>query len=258
MRKRTSWQIQKSVVFALLMREMKTRFGSYRLSYAWAVLEPLAHVAVFAIIFGYIIGRTIPGVNYPLFIITGIMPWLMFTNMLNRGMHAISANKALFNYRQLRPLDTIAARMLLEGLIHVGTFAFLLLLAWWTGIEFRIHEPLRIIAAFGLLFALSVGLALPMCYVATLYPELAKVVPMIMRPLYFMSGIFFSLTLVPMEYHAYLDWNPVLQSSEMIRSAIFTNIQTFEDPSYLVMIAIPLLAFGLSFFRHTSRRLLTT
>jgi len=48
---RTPWQIQKSVVFALFLRELKTRFGAYKFGYVWLLLEPMAHVIVLSLIF---------------------------------------------------------------------------------------------------------------------------------------------------------------------------------------------------------------
>lgn len=259
MSKRSSWTIQKAVVSALMLRELKTRFGSYRLSYFWALFEPISHILILALIFGYVLGRTMPGINYPLFLTTGIMPWLLFSNMITRGMGAVDANRALFNYRQLKPFDTLVARMLLEAVIVLLAYAVLLAIAWWLGIDFRIHEPLRFLLSLALIFLIAFGLALPLCYLNTLYPEAGKVLPLLMRPLYFVSGIFFSLSMIPEQYHVYLAWNPVLQAVELSRSAIFPGYPHAEGSLlYLTTLAIVFIAIGWSFFRHGSDRLVTT
>ena len=54
MDKRSSWQIQKAVFHALFAREMQTRFGKYRLSYVWALIEPLSHIIVLSLLFSTI------------------------------------------------------------------------------------------------------------------------------------------------------------------------------------------------------------
>ncbi|MGV6816491.1 MAG: ABC transporter permease [Thiotrichales bacterium] len=259
MSKRSSWEIQRAVIMALMLRELKTRFGSYRLSYFWALFEPISHILILALIFGFVLGRTLPGINYPLFLTTGIMPWLLFSNMITRGMAAVDANRALFNYRQLKPFDTIIARMVLEAIIILTAYAILLLIAWWVGIDFAIHEPLRLILSLVLLFLVAFGLVLPLCYINTLYPEIGKVIPLLMRPLYFVSGIFFSISTIPQQYHAYLTWNPVLHAVELSRSAIFPGYPHDEaSVMYLTAIAIILIAVGWSFFRHNTDRLVTT
>ena len=55
---RTPFEIQKAVVFALFVRELKTRFGKYRLGYVWALLQPIAHVMVLSV-YGVLWGEVI-------------------------------------------------------------------------------------------------------------------------------------------------------------------------------------------------------
>ncbi len=259
-RKRTSWEIQRSVVFALVMRELKTRFGSYRLGYVWALLEPLFHVAIFVIIFGMVMERTMPGVNYPLFIVTGIMPWLLFSNIVTRGMAAVSSNRALFSYRHVKPIDAVLARTLLEMLIQTAVFVLVLLLAFWIGSSINIIDPLKIIVSLGVLVLFSFGLALNLCIVATLYPEVSKFVPLILRPLYFVSGVFWSLNAVPLEYHSYLAWNPVLNVIEEVRASFFEGYTVSSKVSlgYVAMLAVIMHALGLSLYRQERERLIAT
>ncbi|HFD87584.1 MAG TPA: ABC transporter permease [Gammaproteobacteria bacterium] len=259
-RKRSSWEIQQAVLFALLMRELKTRFGSLRLSYLWVLLEPLSHIAVFVVIFGFIMNRTLPGVNYPLFLVMGIMPFQLFSNILSRGMESVKANAPLFGYRQVKPMDAILARVILESIIQTGVFIVIILLAVWVGIDVQLSDPVLVVTAFFSLIILSYGIAISLCIMATLYPEAAKLVPMVMRPMYFVSGIFWSLSSVPTEYHVYLTWNPVLHAIELIRSAFFPGYHSSTDVNinYIVVLAILFLALGLALYRQTMDRLITT
>ncbi|HFK9180812.1 TPA: ABC transporter permease, partial [Escherichia coli] len=55
---RSSMEIQCSAVKALFFREIRTRFGKYRLGYIWSVLEPSSHLVILITIFGYIMHRT--------------------------------------------------------------------------------------------------------------------------------------------------------------------------------------------------------
>ncbi|EFE7872847.1 ABC transporter permease, partial [Escherichia coli] len=54
---RSSMEIQCSAVKALFFREIRTRFGKYRLGYIWSVLEPSSHLVILITIFGYIMHR---------------------------------------------------------------------------------------------------------------------------------------------------------------------------------------------------------
>lgn len=256
---RSSWQIQRTVVFALLLRELKTRFGKYRLGYAWALIEPLAHVLALAAIFGFVLKRTLPGIDFPVFLATGIVPWLSFSNMVTRGMTAVTANRGLFSYRQVKPADAVIARMLLEGLIHLVTYVALLLLGLWLGYTVTITDPLQVFAALGLLFVFSFGVGLFSSVVGTLYEESQKVIPILLRPLYLMSGIFFALEHIPQDYRIYLLWNPVLHALELSRTGFFSSFTTVGGSwLYLSGASVCSLFVGLMFYRRHAVRLLTT
>lgn len=257
--KRTPWEINKAVIFALLMREMRTRFGVYRLGYLWALLEPAMHIAVFLILLGYVMQRTMPGIDYTLFLISGIIPWLLFSSILSRGISAISANNGLFGYRQVKPFDAFITRAILEWLIYLSTYVVFLCLAAWVGLDVSIEDPLGLIAVLFLLFIFSCGLALISCVVLTQFPELEKFLPVVLRPLYFLSGIFYTLDTIPQEYRSYLLWNPILHANELSRVAMFKNFDTNgANWEYLLGCSIVALTFGIVLFRKNSIKLVTT
>ncbi|VFS71038.1 Polysialic acid transport protein kpsM [Kluyvera cryocrescens] len=124
---RSGLEVQQAVIKALFMREIKTRFGKYRLGYLWAVLEPAAHLMVMVGIFGYIMHRTMPDISFPVFLINGIIPYFIFSNITNRSISAIEANQGLFNYRPVKPIDTIIARAILEIAIYIFVYITLML-----------------------------------------------------------------------------------------------------------------------------------
>ena len=74
--------VQWRVIHAIIMRETATRYGDSKIGFLWAFFEPLAHVGTFIFIFS-MIGRTAPiGNDIPTFILTGIIPWLMFNHIV--------------------------------------------------------------------------------------------------------------------------------------------------------------------------------
>jgi hypothetical protein len=75
----------------------------------------MAHVIVLSLIFSYARDRALFGIDFPVFIVTGIVPFLMFKNIALRVMDGVEANRALFAYRQIKPMDTFIARTLLDA-----------------------------------------------------------------------------------------------------------------------------------------------
>lgn len=250
---------QADILYALLLREIKTRFGQYRLGYAWALTEPIVHVVVLSLIFGLRSPTASRGVEFPIFLATGIIPYLLFSHMVTRGMSTVTANQALFAYRQVKPFDTLAARFILETVIYSAVFLVFMTGAGWLGFDVAVQDPLGVLLVFLTLGLFGLGLGALACVAATLAPDAGQIVPIILRPLYFISGIFFSVEAIPAEYRAYLLWNPVLHALEIIRGAWFHAIDNhYGDPLYLAAWTLASLSFGLLTFHVYRYRMVAT
>jgi capsular polysaccharide transport system permease protein len=254
---RTAIQIQRSVIFAFFIRELKTRFGSSRLGYFWALIEPLTHVVVLTLIFGVLGRHTLPGIDFPLFIITGIFPFFFFRYVADRSAEAVGANRALLAYRYVQPLDDIWARALLELVTFLAGFITFLLGAAYFGFEVMPYRPLEVVCAYCALFIFSIGFGIVTGVVSGLYPESKKLFSFIHRPLYFISGIFAPLSIVPAEYRVWFLWNPILHALELARENYF---QTFQQAGaswwYLALSSGISLLIGLAAYRVTRTKLL--
>ncbi|WP_299947801.1 ABC transporter permease [uncultured Microbulbifer sp.] len=253
---RTVWQIQRDVIHALLVREMKTRFGKWRLGYAWALLEPAMHIMVLATIFSFRGRELYPGIPTLLFMLGGIAPFLFFSHCFTKSLATVASNRGLFNYRQLRPFDAVFSRVLLEFIIYLLSLVALLIVLAWCGVQAAFGNFLLLVEVNVLFFGFCLGLSLVLCVVGERYPEFSKVLPVLVRPLYFMSGVFFSLDQIPKEYHPYLIWNPLLHVIELTRQGLFASYHgMFANFQHLTFTAIGMLGFGLLVYRVSWRDL---
>ena len=241
--------IQRAVVFALFVRELKTRFGTYRLGYFWALLEPLAHIAVILTIFGIRSKRIIPGIDFPVFLITGLVPFFMFRNIVLRLMNAVDANKGLFNYKQVKPLDALIARLILEGVIYLFVFVLFISAAGLLGYDISIPDPLGLMAIFAMVYLFSFGLGIIACIMFTLYTESKKFIPILIHPLYIISAVLFPMNAIPQQYQKWFLWNPLVHAMELLRTSFFASFRTETgDIFYLVAWTISVLMLGLSVY----------
>jgi capsular polysaccharide transport system permease protein len=256
---RNAIRIQRSVIFAFFIRELKTRFGSYRLGYFWALLEPLAHVLVLTAVFSVLGRHAMPGIPFPLFLITGIFPFFFFRHVADRSADAVSANRALLAYRYVQPLDNIWARSLLELLMFVAGFVAYVLGAAYFGLDVVPWRPLEVICAYSLLFIFSIGFGIVVGVISGLYPESKKILPLIHRPMYFISGVFVPLSIVPPEYRSWLLWNPILHALELARENYFQVYRPAgANWKFLALSAGLSLLIGLSVYRISRTKLLET
>ncbi len=256
---RSGLEVQKAAIKALFLREMKTRFGKFRLGYLWAPLEPVAHMLVMLAIFGYLMQRTMPDISFPVFLINGIIPFLLFSSITNRSINAIEANQGLFNYRPVRPIDTIIARTILEAFISGIVYFFLMSLLWLFGEEIAINNFIQLVCVWGLLIVFSTGIGLIFMVIGNRYPESEKFLPIVLKPLYFVSCIMFSLHHIPADYQPYLLWNPIVHIVELSRESV-VNSYHVENVSlgYLAFSSLVVFFFGLSLYRTQEEAMLTS
>jgi capsular polysaccharide transport system permease protein len=117
-------RLQFRVIGALVLRETRTRFGTSRLGYMWALAEPIVHVLVLNVLYLAMLRRPPIGTSLALFFITGIVPYFIFQKTSQRLMGAISGNRAILQLALVKNLDVILGRALLE----LGTMLIVALL----------------------------------------------------------------------------------------------------------------------------------
>lgn len=257
--RRSSLQIQVAAIRALFLRELQTRFGGYRLGYLWSILEPGIHVTFMLLLFTTILGKTVPNMSYPLFLVCGILPWFMFTRISTRALSAISANKGLFNYRPVRPIDAVLARSVLEGIIYFLVFIiFLIILAWFNQEVSLSHIPL-LLSLWMSLWVLSCSVAVFMMILGHYSEEVAKIIPILFRILYFSSGILYSIHRIPEQYQIYVLWNPVLHAIEQIRHAMDPDYPVYHvSYGYLLLCNTCVMFVALVLYKWRERRMMTS
>lgn len=229
---RTPWQIQKAVVFSLFLREMKTRFGAQKFGYFWAIAEPAAIIVVFWVMFGLSLRKTMPGVDYPMFLMTGMLPYQLFSSTVTRSMNAFESNQGLFNYRQVKPIDTLISRALVESLVYLFVFIIFIMAGQALGFNAAIDDLIGLSVMLLTLLCFSFFCGLLCAVIGTFTETFKKVVGIMMRPLFFSSGIFFAVSMIPEKFRWILLLNPLLHFLELVRTVYFATYQS-PEASYL-------------------------
>lgn len=255
---RNGFEVQQAAIKALLMREIKTRFGKYRLGYLWAILEPSTHLMILLVLFGYIMHRTMPDISYPIFLLNGLIPYFLFSSISTRSIGAISANQGLFNYRPVKPIDTIIARTILEFVIYTFVYTILMVMVKLSGDVFSVENIPILIITWGLLTILSCGLGIIFMTLGCILPELEKILPILIKPLYFISCVMFPLHAIPKDYWQYLLWNPLVHAIELSRYCIYSGyFNEYISINYLAFCALLMFFLGLTIYRVFEKRIFT-
>lgn len=230
-----------------MLREAVTRLSTQRFAWVWLLLEPIFHIAYLMVLFAVIRMRVIGGIDVALWIMLGLVTFFMFRNTSIQSMHAIKANSALFVYRQVKPVDCILVRSVLEAVIVLVFSSLILMVIGLMGINILPRDPLLILAALGGVWLIGVGFGLITSALSELVPEMAKIINMFMAPLYILSGVVFPLGQMPQPYRGWLLLNPLAHGVELTRLGFSSYYQAVPELSllYVYQAALCLIFLGL-------------
>ena len=237
------------VIYGLMLRESRTRYGTSDLGYLWALIDPAMQMAVLWLIF-VMLGRQPPvPATMPVFLMTAILPYFFWKNCATRGASAAASNLPLLTYPQVKVFDVVIARVLLDiATILVVTGVFVIGLRFTTGEHFTNWVRVPFVLATGVLalFYFAFCSAILTSSIGRIWRPWPQVFGYASRPLYFTSGIFFTLGGLPGNFKVFAVYNPIAHTLEWIRTgAIPGFVSTLYDPWYVLSFATVMLAVGL-------------
>ncbi len=248
-----------SVWKALFLREALGRFFSSRGAWFWLLLDPVFHVAYLMVVFTMLRVRSVGGIDIAIWIMIGLLAFFMFRITATQVTNSISANIALFAYRQVKPVDTALVRAVLEGLLMVVITLILLAGAALFGHRVIPSDPLAVFEAFFGLWLAGIGFGLIASVAQSLIRELGKIIHLLMMPLYIISGVMFPLSAIPEPYQSWLLLNPVAHGLEAARLGFVPNYHAVPDLSmgFLYGFSLTSIFLGLALQRRFALRLIS-
>ncbi|MCC2608404.1 ABC transporter permease [Neorhizobium petrolearium] len=209
------------IVIAFVMREVATRYGRSPGGYLWALLEPIAYVAMMSAIFSSFARVPAMGESFPHFFATGFIAYGMYNGMVNYLSSSIAANKNLMQYPRVAPIDPIVGRAILQALtsIVVG----FIILAGTRKLEAHPHDIIWSAVLEAVIFAwtLASGVALTNIVLFERFPLYQKIFGIVTRPLFMLSGVFYIPSQMPHPYREVLLANPITQIVIIFREGFY-------------------------------------
>lgn len=248
---RSKWTIFTGALRALFLREVRNRYGAFRFGYVWAVLQPLLFVFLINEVRSLFGGRQdVYGVSGLYFFLIGILPFFMYQGGFHQAMGAMSSFRGIFNYRQVRPIDIIFVRCSIEFVLLSIVMLIFMTGLHWLHSPVDIENPLAFMAALGLLFVFTQGAGLIADVYVTKSPDTRRIFTLLDRPLFFISGVFFTAEVLPESMRAYLMWNPLLHAIDLGRGALLSEYESPCSWTYLSVWAFGLLMLGMGSYRR--------
>lgn len=248
------WQYR-SVLVHFAIRDVILRYRQTFLGAIWVILQPLISSGLFAIIFGLFIRLPLEGENYFMFVLAAIVPWGLFSNIVNRSGPSLTQNINLITKvyfpRMIIPLGTSAAAVI-DYVLNLLLLVLVALLVQG-GLSTRL---LFLPIVFLLNLAFAVGASFLISSLNVYYRDFGYTIPFLLQILFFASPIAYSPSFVPAEYSSLYYINPLAGIIHLYRWMFLENV---PFPPLALMIQTTLLialvlGVGSSVFRKVEEK----
>lgn len=241
----------------LTHKAIRTRYAQSALGIGWAVIQPVATMLVFTLIFGKMVEVESDGVPYFIFSFTALVPWTYFQNALGEAVSSLISQQNMLSKiyfpRLVLPISIVLAR-LLDLVISLALLAGMIAWHWadptWGPNWGVLLLPLFIVM---MIFA-SAGLGLFLSAMAVQYRDISYGMSFLIRLLMYAAPVVYSARLVPDQYRIYYGLNPMVGVIEGFRSALLgTNPMPWDLILPGLVSSVIMLLVGALYFRRKER-----
>ncbi|MFZ3570206.1 ABC transporter permease [Streptomyces sp. BH097] len=238
---RQLWQ-RRHFITSFSTAKLTAQYSQAKLGQVWQVLTPLLNAAVYYLIFGKLMGTSRGVPDYIPFLVTGVFVWTFTQSSVMAGTKAISGNlglvRALHFPRASLPVSFCLQQ--LQQLLFSMCALVVILLA--TGVP-PAPSWVLVVPALTLQFVFNTGLALIMARLGSKTPDLAQLMPFLLRTWMYTSGVMWSLTRltdgrdVPSFVRTLLQLNPAAVYIDLMRFALIDSFTKDQLPPHIWALA---------------------
>lgn len=227
-------RVQASVIGALVMRELHTRYGRDNVGYIWLILEPMLLAVAIAMIHARAGTHFGPDIKPVPMAVIGYCNFMTLRSIISRAESAVESNVGLLYHRTVSVFDILISRALLDA---AGTLlSMLIIMAFLVAVEIANlpARPLIFMAGVVAMFMLSFGLAM----LVSAFTHDNRTAGRFVHPITYLmmplSGVFFTMAAVPSAFRGYLYYVPFVHIFEILRYGWFRTAKyEFIDLNYL-------------------------
>lgn len=239
----------------LAWRDVSVRYKQTVIGVAWAVVRPVLTMVVFTIVFGKL--AKLPsdgGVPYPVLVFAGMLPWFLFSSLLNDAATSLVTNANLIS-KVYFPRLIVPSSAGVVALVDFGiNLAILSGIMMWYGFLPGwqiVFLPLFVLLA----VAASLGPALYITALNVKYRDFRFVIPFIVQFGLYVSPVGFSSAVVPENWRFVYSLNPVVGVIDGFRWCLLGGESQLYWPGFAASLGVIVffLWFGVRYFRKTER-----
>jgi len=260
----------RELLINLTLRELRSRYKKSALGWLWSLLNPLASVAIYWVVFGYFLDIQPPvgdpsGLeSFVIYLLCALIPWIYFSNSVQSSLEALVGNagliKKVYFPRDLLVMSVIGA-LLVTMLIEMSVVLVILLVAG----NFVIPWIPMVLVLILLETLLVLGAGLFLSVANVYFRDVKHFIGIAMQALFYSTPIIYPLSVVPdtadvlgieIPIGDIYRLNPLVQMVQAYRSVLYDlRFPPLDSMLYLIGWSVGVLLVGYWFFERHQRRL---
>ncbi|RYZ08986.1 MAG: ABC transporter permease [Myxococcales bacterium] len=238
----------------LAWRDISVRYRQTLIGIAWAALRPLIATVVFSVVFGRIGKFPSPGIPYPVLVLSGMLPWQLFSSALSESGRSLVTNANLITKvyfpRLLIPGSSVIASLIdfaISAVMLVGLMLYFGAAPGWQ----IVCLPAFIVLA----LMTSAGAGIWSAALSVRYRDFLVVVPFLLQLGLYLSPVGFSSSVVPAEWRLLYSLNPMVGVIDGFRWCLLGGNVPLQPLPLAASAVLSLFVFvtGVRYFRKAER-----
>lgn len=197
----------RALIGALVVRHLSMRYRGSLLGFLWSFLSPLCLMAVYTLVFTFYM-RGFAVENYPIFLFTGLLPWIWSSSALHEGTNSIVSSGHLITKSMFPPQILPTVSVLTTLINYLLSLPLLFIFMACAGMHFHLTLlalPLIIVGQFLFLLGMVLGLSA----LNVFFRDVQHIVGNVLTLVFFLCPIVYPVQSVPADFRFTVDWNPL-------------------------------------------------
>ena len=240
------------MIFSLVRKDLRGRYKGSVLGFLWTFINPLLQLAVYTIVFSYILPTAID--KYYLYLFVGLIPWIFFSSSINGGSSSIVAQKDLIKKiyfpRQVIPISYVTSCFVNMLLSFIVIFIVVLI----SGVGFNPLALLCLPLIMLVEYILALGMAMLSSAITVYFRDLEHIHRILTMAWMYMTPIMYDKSIVPKQLVPIFNLNPMTHVIECYRAVLYDkNIPDLETLLSSLALGIFFLVLGFLVFQKLQK-----
>ena len=206
----------------LIARDFKVKYKRSFLGVIWSLLYPVLNMAVMALVFSNIFKFSTPGVNYLVYVLSGLIMFNYFSEASNLSMSSVVANFPLINKIYIPKYIFPLSKCLFVGINFLLSLIPLYIVIFATGTGINIYH-LVLPYAYICLFVFTLGMGLILATVSVFLRDMFYIYGIVLTLWMYLTPIMYDISMISPNIQAIFKLNPIYHYINFVRRIILYN-----------------------------------